>query len=198
MPDLGSLNAVDYGIIALLLVSGYFAAQRGLARELLALVGWAAAVYAGILLNPWLADRYGDFLGDGRAAGIIGFALVFLAAAAVWKLFSRQLATGFAAVAIGRLDALLGFLFGLLRGALVVVFVYLAAVYLLEGEDRFPGAATSSASIVPTRAMASQVVGLAPFYVRLGMSGRIPGAASGNGPGSLLSDEQGPAPGVKE
>ena len=120
------MNWIDWAIVGLLAASVLFGVLRGLVREVLALAGWIA----GILL----ALRFAGPLGAGipldlpaavkaaLAGAAILIGVVIAAALASW-LIGKLLA----AVKLSGLDRMLGALFGLLRGALIVLGVVLFA-----------------------------------------------------------------------
>ena len=197
MPDLGSLNAVDYLVIAVLLLSGILATFRGLTRQLLGIAGWGAAFLAAWLLEPWLATRLGLLMGGGPVPDALAFWLPFLAAFISWYFLSNALVWVLKGITFGVLDPFLGFLYGVVRGAVLVALAYMAGVLLLEGEDRLPDGALSSASIAPARIIAGQLAGLTTGEVRESLEKGIPdqglGAIADEAKGSLLPDETLPA-----
>lgn len=206
MPDLGPLNGVDYAVLAILLFSGVKANFRGMTRELLGLAGWAVAILATRFLSPRLVERFGDFLGIGSPSELMGFAVPFVVVLAAWYLLSNLISPGLTRYTFGIMDRALGFLFGIVRGVVVVTLVYIGGLMLLEDEAVFPGPVLDSASILPARALASQLVLLAPDDIRASMEERIPEQdikkllgigldAADEAAGNLRPDEQLPVPG---
>ena len=204
MPDLGSLNAVDYAVIAVILLSGILATFRGVTRQLLGVAGWGIAFMAALLVEPWLATRLGLLLGGGPVPEALAFWIPFLTALVAWYFLSNALAWILKGITFGALDPFLGFLYGLLRGAVLVALVYMAGLLLLESESRFPDSVLSSASIAPTRLVASQLSGLTGGEVRESLDKNIPDqdigtitdgvrGAADRAKGNLLPDEQLPA-----
>ena len=194
MPDLGNLNVVDYAVIAILVVSGYMATQRGLTREILGLVGWVGAIIAGQFFSPYLLDRFGEALGEGRLAAIVGFSVPFAAVLIVWRILSTGFTPGLKTLTFGWLDQFLGFVFGIARGVVLVTLAYMAGVLMLDSENEFPESVQASESIAPTRAVAGFLAEFAPKELRKNVEDGIPeivvpGAGDGGVEGSLLPDE---------
>jgi membrane protein required for colicin V production len=127
---------VDYVVLAVLGMSAVIGGWRGFVREVLALIGWVAAAVLAALFSAQVAEIFpGDFatpLVRQLLAALLIFVLV-LVAAGLCGLFLAKLLR---AVGLGALDRTLGGVFGLARGALIV----LVAVLLigLTGLPRHP------------------------------------------------------------
>jgi membrane protein required for colicin V production len=122
-----ALNAIDWAIVAVIAVSVLLGVLRGLVREVLSIVGWVAGI--------WLALRYANEI--GRALPFdLPWPEARTALAALAIVIGAVLAAGLLAWIIGKLmsavklsgtDRMLGALFGLLRGLLIVLLVALFA-----------------------------------------------------------------------
>lgn len=118
---------VDAGVAALIVLSALLAYSRGLVREGMAIVGWVAAAvlafsFAG-LAQPLVREIpvVGEFLGESCELSIIAaFAAVFALGLVLAALFTPLLSSFVQRSALGGLDQGLGFLFGALRGILLV------------------------------------------------------------------------------
>jgi len=111
----------DYVVIAIVGLSVLLAIFRGVVREITALAGWAAAlilsgVYAQAMAQ-WLPASLSPVL---RA--VIAYLVIFLGVLLVSGLIGLLLAKLFHAAGLGFTDRVIGALFGLVRGA-VIVFV---------------------------------------------------------------------------
>ena len=117
------------GIVAVIIViSAILAYSRGLVRETLAIGGWVlAAVVAYFFaadVQPLMGEIpvLGDFLGDSFELSMIAaFAAVFAVTLVVVSIFTPLFAGAVQRSALGGVDQGLGFLFGVLRGVLLVV-----------------------------------------------------------------------------
>lgn len=112
---------VDAAMLALLLVSVGVGVARGFTFEILSLAGWFAAWFAGLWLGPLLAPHLpvgeaGSTLNRG-----VAFACAFLGVLVFWSLAARAVASLIGKTPLRPLDRLLGALFGLVRGALVLL-----------------------------------------------------------------------------
>lgn len=119
------MTAFDYVVLAVMAVSLVAGMWRGLVSEVLALVAWVAAFLAASQVAPAFAPelaRWTDMLRDPGLAGVVAFVAVFVVVIFAFALL-RTVMRGLLRVAgMGAADRALGGLFGLARGALVVLF----------------------------------------------------------------------------
>jgi membrane protein required for colicin V production len=118
--------------IAMLLVIGIAAvlgAMRGLVAEVTSLAAWVAGVLAVRLFLTPAQQLAGAVTGSPAAAMLLAYAGLFLLAFGTVRLLGSQLSRGVKASAIGPLDRLLGFGFGLTKGLLAGGLVFLAVSF---------------------------------------------------------------------
>jgi membrane protein required for colicin V production len=125
---MASFTLVDGIVLALIILSAILAYARGLARESLSIAGWIVAALAGFYFAPAVEPLVReipllrDLIGTSCELGILaGFAIVFAVALVVVSLFTPLVAGAVAHSALGPVDQGLGFLFGIIRGVLLVV-----------------------------------------------------------------------------
>ncbi|MEZ5872543.1 MAG: CvpA family protein [Nitratireductor sp.] len=142
------ITLFDGILIGLMLVSGVLAMIRGFSRELLSVASWAAAAFAAYKFYPTVSPMVAPYtaqistnktVADIAAAGII-FAVVLL----IVSLITMRIADFIVDSRIGALDRSLGFVFGALRGALLVVVALLFFNWLVpEGQPSWVANAKS-------------------------------------------------------
>lgn len=112
---------LDWICLAVLLVSLLVGAWRGLVVEVLSVAGWLAA----FVLAQWFAPDVAARLPMAGAAEPVryaaGFVLVFVATLFVSALIGFVLSKLLSAVGLGAINRLLGALFGVLRGVLLIL-----------------------------------------------------------------------------
>ena len=112
---------LDWAVLAILAMSFVLGAVRGLVYEVLSVLGWMAAFVAA----QWFAADVAVKLPMGAASGTLrfaaGFVLVFVAAAFAAGLVARLIKTLVQAVGLRPVDRVLGAVFGLLRGVILVL-----------------------------------------------------------------------------
>jgi len=111
---------LDYGVIAVLMLSIAWGAWRGLVHEVLSLAGWIMAFLAANLLATPLSESFpANMRPEFRVVG--AFVAVFIGTLILTTLLTA-LVTRFVRVSVlQNLDRWLGALFGLLRGLVLVV-----------------------------------------------------------------------------
>jgi membrane protein required for colicin V production len=135
MSELGSqLGWVDWALLAVLVASVVVGLWRGLVFEVLSLAGWVVAFIAAQAFAPGVAAVLpigvpGSALNHG-----VAFALTFLLALIVWALGSRLLRLIIHATPLQPVDRVLGGMFGLARGAVLLLAV--ATVVMLSPAQR--------------------------------------------------------------
>ncbi|GHU00619.1 hypothetical protein FACS1894186_1570 [Alphaproteobacteria bacterium] len=116
-----SLTGFDIFALSLCLASGLFAAWRGFVREALALGSWLAAgvaVYVGVpLLQPWLGRH---FSGTTTYNMTVGFSIAVIVLA-ISALIIARVDSSVRGSALSGLDRLVGFVFGLVRGGIMLL-----------------------------------------------------------------------------
>ncbi len=130
------MTVVDIVVIAIIIISGVFAFVRGFVQETLSVVGWvgaaAATIYAFNDLNL-IVLRYVENEPLAIGITIIG---TFVITLVVLSLISHSIAVRVRASSVSAIDRTLGLLFGLARGAVVVVAAHLALEWALPREEQ--------------------------------------------------------------
>jgi membrane protein required for colicin V production len=135
MGSLPQLTAFDLGVIAIVLVSAILALARGFVRELMTLLTWGGAVLTAIWLWAPVREIVAGAVAQSLVVDAITAVLVFLVPLIIYKLVASMLVRGVDESALSGIDRLLGLVFGVFRGVLVVAAVYLVAVRLVPIED---------------------------------------------------------------
>ncbi len=130
------MTIADIVALAILALSALFAFFRGFVREALSIGAWvaaAAATWFGLpLLRPYARQYISiDLIADAAAATAI-FITVLIIGAIISHVLTRHVRTS----AFGALDRSLGLLYGLLRGAVLVCFLFLLIDWALPAEER--------------------------------------------------------------
>ena len=118
---------VDAGVAGIIVLSAILAYSRGFVREAMAIAGWVGAAFLAFMFAPAAQPLVkelpvvGAFLTDSCELSIIAaFAAVFAVGLVIAALFTPLFASVVQRSALGGVDQGLGFLFGVLRGILLV------------------------------------------------------------------------------
>jgi membrane protein required for colicin V production len=123
---------IDAVVAVIIVLSAILAYSRGVVREVMAIAGWIGAAFLAFIFAPQAQPLVrelpviGDFLGDSCELGIIAaFAAVFALGLVVMSLFTPLFSSVIQRSAVGGIDQGLGFLFGVVRGILLVAVAFI-------------------------------------------------------------------------
>jgi membrane protein required for colicin V production len=138
---------VDGIVLAILLLSAGVAYFRGAVSEVLSVGAWVGAAIVGLLAEPaakpFVAQYVEpDWLATGVAAGT-----VFIVVLVVLKVLIAWIAGKVQRSALGGVDRALGLVFGLARGAFIVVLAYIVGGLAVPATDRWPEAVRDARSL---------------------------------------------------
>jgi membrane protein required for colicin V production len=131
------INLVDFAVVGLLLISALIGIARGFTREVLGIGAWVgafiAALYGLVLVRPLFAP----YIKNPFVSDVIAGLLLFIIALFILGSLSRAISYRIKGSVLGGLDRSLGFLFGLVRGAVVLVIGFFIAS-LIWATDKWP------------------------------------------------------------
>jgi membrane protein required for colicin V production len=123
---------VDAIVAAVIVLSAVLAYSRGLVREAMAIAGWVGAAVLAFLFahqaEPLIKEipGIGSFLAESCELSIIAaFATVFALGLVIMSLFTPLFSSAVQRSVLGGLDQALGFLFGVVRGILLVAVAFI-------------------------------------------------------------------------
>lgn len=127
-----SFTIIDGIVAVIIILSAVLAYSRGFVREALSIGGWILAAIAAYVFAPTVEPLMRevpilkDFLGTNCELSMIAaFAAVFALALVVVSVFTPLFAGAVQRSALGGIDQGLGFLFGALRGVVLVVIAFI-------------------------------------------------------------------------
>jgi membrane protein required for colicin V production len=118
---LDALAPLDWIALSVLLASMLVGAWRGLVVEVLSLVSWLAAFVLAQWFAPDAAARLPMAGAGEQVRYAAGFVLAFVATLFAGALIGFALSKLMSAVGLGAINRLLGALFGVLRGAVLIL-----------------------------------------------------------------------------
>lgn len=126
------MTALD--IIVLILVGGgaVFGFMKGFVSEALSLIAWVLAILAVKFFHSPVADALGATVGSASGAAVLAFALLFGVTFILGKLLARSLGARTRQSILGPFDRLLGVGFGMLKGLLGSILIFLGATLVAD------------------------------------------------------------------
>ncbi|WP_415033200.1 CvpA family protein [Azonexus sp.] len=115
------MTLFDYIALTIVVLSLGFGLWRGMISEILALVAWGLGVYAAFLFGPKASGLFAGMVGEPVLRVLLGGLLVFLGILILMALIRLLVLKMVRVLKLTTSDRLLGMLFGLARGALIVL-----------------------------------------------------------------------------
>jgi membrane protein required for colicin V production len=129
---------IDVVVFTVLILSGLIGYFRGLVKEVLSLATWVGAVLVTLYAFSHVQPYVRQVIAIPMVADIVAGVGLFLVTLVVLTLVNHTVSGRVKDSALGALDRGLGFLFGLVRGALLVCVAYIAATWAWTEADLNP------------------------------------------------------------
>lgn len=131
------MTAFDIIVIIIVGVAAIGGFMRGFVQEILSLLSWIVAVFAIRFLHTDITQALMGFFDSETGAAVLAFVLLLLIPYAAMKLIAGRLGEASRNSMLGPIDRVLGFGFGAVKGAVIVV---MAFSVLVLGYDTVWGA----------------------------------------------------------
>ena len=133
MDQLASFNWIDIVISVVVLLSCLFGLFRGLVKEVFSLVTWIAALIVARVYSDDFAPSLASTFEGETTRLVAAFAILFLATLVVGALVNHLMARLISFAGLALTDRLLGGLFGMARGGLIVMLgIFVAGNFMSE------------------------------------------------------------------
>ena len=139
---MGDFTIIDGVVAIVIIMSALLAYSRGFVREALAIVGWIVATVVAFVFADQVTPLVrqipivGDFIGDScELSDIAAFAAVFAIILVIVSIFTPLFSSLIQRSVLGGIDQGLGFLFGAMRGILLVAVAFFVYQTVLETQN---------------------------------------------------------------
>ena len=136
MADLTDFYVLDGVAAAVVLLSAWIAYLRGFVRELFSLVTWIGAVVATAYFYPQASAFVREHIETQLAADLAAGVGVFFVSFIGLRLVCGAIAESIASSEHNSIDRAAGFLFGILRGILLLVVAYMAFAWFVPVDEQ--------------------------------------------------------------
>lgn len=121
MNSVSTMHSADLLILMALTLSLIFGFIRGFVREVLALAGWVLAVLVARWFNESLSAWLAPMVGTPSVRLVLAYGSLFFGTLVVCSLLAYALSLAVDASGLSLIDRVFGGLFGVVRGALLVL-----------------------------------------------------------------------------
>lgn len=108
-------------VVGIAAIGGF---MRGLVQEVLSIAAWVLAAFSVYYLHTPLTEALRDFYDAEPATPLLAFTLLLLIPYAAMKVIASNVGQASRNSILGPIDRVLGFGFGAVKGALIVVFAF--------------------------------------------------------------------------
>ena len=155
----------DIVIIAIILISGLLALFQGLVKEVLSIGAWVGAVYATIYGYAPARPMVKELVPWPEAVDLATGTVLFIGSLIVLSIAAHLISKVLHATGAGMLDRTLGFVFGLFRGVLIVIVLFIGTSWYV-GSAAQPRWFANSRTLPLSAWAAAYLASLAPQDIR--------------------------------
>jgi len=124
------MTGADVFILLVVLASTILGLLRGFVREAVSLVFWLIAIWAAWKFGPMVEPHLGGLLAEPKVAPWVGRVVVLLIVLGVGIVVGMLLSYFTSSVGLGPLDRIIGLIFGLVRGTVLIGLMIIGAELL--------------------------------------------------------------------
>lgn len=130
------MNETDAAILIVTGISCLFGLWRGLIKEVLSLLTWLAALLVARVYSQFLAELMVNVIDSSGVRYVTAFAILFVVVMMLGTLMNHFMAKLITVTGLKFADRLLGGVFGIARGAVIVlVILFITGVFVSETEQ---------------------------------------------------------------
>ena len=131
------MTQVDSLILAVIAISSAFGVRRGFIKEIMSLLSWLAALLVSRVYSESLASVLGNMIDNPSVRYVIAFSVLFVIIIMLGTLLNQFMSKLLLVTGLKTLDRLLGAVFGVARGTVIVLVVLLSRYVFLIISRRF-------------------------------------------------------------
>ncbi len=118
----------DILIIGILIISGIIAVLRGFIREALGILSWILATFAAMYGYSQVSPFFDDIIANKTVADAVSGVIIAIVILVICTIIISRIQGKIKKSCLKGLDSILGFVFGLLRGWLIILLLYVLAL----------------------------------------------------------------------
>jgi membrane protein required for colicin V production len=117
------MATIDIGVLLIIGISCLLGLFRGLVKEALSLVFWVGAIVLATVLSSQVGQWLSSAITSPGLQRVVGFILIFVIVVFIGGLISNAISRLLSQAGLGTADRVLGALFGVVRGGVIVMVI---------------------------------------------------------------------------
>ena len=129
------MTQVDTFILAVIAISSAFGVWRGFIKEILSLLSWIAALLVSRVYSESLAGMLGSLIDNPSVRYVTAFSVLFVIIIMLGTALNHFMSKLLVVTGLKTLDRLLGAVFGVARGTVIVLVVLFIVNVFVSGSE---------------------------------------------------------------
>ena len=130
------LNNLDVVFLVIVGVSALVAIARGVTKELLSITGWLLAAVSVYYLLPVVDPIMKKYIASEVLSSLVSGMVILIMFCIFWVLAADKISTQIRFSKLSSLDRILGFIFGIFRGVIIVILLQIMISSLIPEESQ--------------------------------------------------------------
>lgn len=130
------LNNLDVVFLVIVGVSALVAIARGVTKELLSITGWILAAVSVYYLLPVVDPIMQKYIASEVLSSLVSGMVILIMFCIFWVLAADKISTQIRFSKLSALDRILGFIFGIFRGMIIVILLQIMISSLIPEESQ--------------------------------------------------------------
>lgn len=130
------LNNLDVVFLVIVGVSALVAIARGVTKELLSITGWILAAVSVYYLLPVVDPIMQKYIASEVLSNLVSGMVILIMFCIFWVLAADKISTQIRFSKLSSLDRILGFIFGIFRGVIIVILLQIMISSLIPEESQ--------------------------------------------------------------
>ena len=131
-------NVIDILVFSVVLTSCIVATSRGFVKELFSIISWILSLMIGFSFFENFKIKLLEHISEEIIVDFLAFGFPFLATLIFSSIISSWLSPKFDVNGVLVFDKIIGFVFGAVRGFLIIILLYLGFLYLIGKDKKLP------------------------------------------------------------
>ena len=156
------INVIDLIALLITLLSTLASTWRGLIRETLTIIVWVLSLFISNVLFIYTRVHIEKFTEIEILIKVLSWSIPFISSVIILSIVTRVLLLPLISTFSNILDHLLGLFFGLIRGVLLLYFIFAGLMYVVESNDKLPLSVQKSYSVKIARSLTIYILPMLP------------------------------------